>query len=265
MNIIIRPSSLPGWADCQRRTAARIAPQLVKDMGYDLRQLPQRVGPAVGTATHAAVAHTMQAKIDTGSSANQTETEQVGLDALDKSIEYGVEWDGVSPNLNTSQKQVIRHYRVFRIHLEDSIRPRTVERRIEKVTKRGNMLSGQPDQTDDGVHDLKTGVARRVNIAQYGGYALLLRADGDPAQHITEDYIQRVAIDREQPVPQQIPYNVDLAERVAGAIIMDIERTFEIFEREGDNLVFAANPGSMLCSDRWCVAYGTDFCEEGRR
>ena len=79
MSIVIRPSSLPSWPDCQRRTAARTAGALVKEMGYGLRQLPQRAGPAVGTATHAAVAHTMQAKIDTGASANQTETEQAGL------------------------------------------------------------------------------------------------------------------------------------------------------------------------------------------
>lgn len=242
-----------------------MAPQIVKDMGYTLRDLPQRAGPAVGTATHAAVAHTMHAKIDTGASANQTETEQAGLEALSDTVQYGVEWDGVTPNLNTAQKQVLRHYRVYRLHLEDTIQPLTVERRIEKVTKRGNTLSGQPDQTDDGVHDLKTGVAKRANGAQYGAYALLLRADGDPARHITEDYIQRVAIDKEQPVPQQIGYDVDLSERIAGRIILDIERTFEEFEREGDSLVFMANPGSMLCSDRWCCAWGTDFCREGKR
>uniref|UniRef100_A0A6M3KGB7 PD-(D/E)XK endonuclease-like domain-containing protein n=1 Tax=viral metagenome TaxID=1070528 RepID=A0A6M3KGB7_9ZZZZ len=265
MPIIIRPSSLPSFPDCARRTAARLAPNIVKEMGYDLRQLPQRAGPAVGTATHAAVAHTMQSKIDTGSSANQTETEQAGLQALDDTTANGVEWDGVTPNFNTAQKQVLRHYRVFRLHLEDDLRPKTVERRIEKVTKRGNTLSGQPDVTDDGVMDLKTGVARRANGSQYGAYALLLRADGDPASHITEDYIQRVAIDKEQPVPQQISYDVELSERIAGRIIMDIERAFEEFEREGDNLVFLANPGSMLCSDRWCQAWGTSFCEEGKR
>jgi hypothetical protein len=265
MSIVIRPSSLPSWPDCQRRTAARTAGPLVREMGFELRQLPQRAGPAVGTATHAAVAHTMQAKIDTGASANQVETEQAGLQALDETTANGVEWDGVTPNFNTAQKQVLRHYRVYRLHLEDGIMPRSVERRIEKVTKRGNTLSGQPDQTDDGVHDLKTGVARRVNIAQYGAYSMLLRADGEDPQHITEDYIRRVAIDKEQPVPEQVPYNVVLAERVAAAIITDIERAFEIFEREGDNMIFTANPGSMLCSDRWCVAYGTDFCEEGKR
>lgn len=260
MAIVIRPSSLPGWSDCQLRTAARTAPQMFLDLGYELRQLPQRAGPAIGTATHAAVAFTMQCKIDTGESANQTETEQAGLEALSKSIEHGVEWDGVSPNFNTAQKQVLRHYRVFRLHLEDDLRPRTVERRIEKLTKRGNTLSGQPDVTDDGVMDLKTGVAKRVNGQQYGAYALLLRADGDPVSHITEDYIKRVAIDKEQPLPEQIRYDVALSERIAGATILDMERKFEEFERDGDTMIFSANTGSMLCSDRWCLAFKTSAC-----
>lgn len=264
MAITIRPSSLPSWPDCQRRTAARTATGLIKEAGFTLRQLPQRVGPAVGTATHAAVAHSMQHRIDTGEKANHEETDDVGIAALKESVSYGVEFDGVSPNLNTAEKQVLRHYKSYRLHLEDKIQPRTVERRIEKVTKRGNTLSGQPDQTDDGVHDLKTGVAKRVNIAQYGGYALLLRADGEPAEHVTEDYVKRVPLDKEQPVPEQIMYDVDLAERVAGSIILDIERRFGEFEQDGDHMVFVANPGSMLCSAKWCLAFNTDFCQESK-
>lgn len=238
---------------------------MVREMGYELRDLPQRVGPAVGTATHGAVAHTMQNKIVTGESANQTETEQAGLDALVESTKDGVEFDGVSPNMNTAQKQVLRQYRTYRLNLEDKIEPRSVEVRIEAVTKLGNLLSGQPDQTDDGIHDLKTGVQKRVNIAQYGGYSLLMRSQGVNPQHITEDFVRRVAIDKEQPVPEQIDYPVPLAERVAGAVIKDIERAFGAFQETGDNMVFVANPGSMLCSDRWCLAYGTSFCEEGKR
>lgn len=248
-----------------RRTAARTAGPLIREAGFTLRELSQRVGPAVGTATHAAVGHSMQHRIDTGEKANNEETEDVGIAALKKSIEFGVEFDRVSPNLNTAEKQVLRQYKVYRLHIEDKITPKTVERRIEKVTKRGNTLSGQPDQTDDGVHDLKTGVAKRVNIAQYGAYSLLLRADGDEPQHITEDYVPRVAIDKEQPPPEQIGYDVGLAERVAGSIILDIEDRFAKFEEDGDHMVFVANPGSMLCSDRWCLAFGTDFCLEGKR
>ncbi len=241
-----------------------MAPSVIRDAGYTLRELPQRVGPAVGTATHAAVAHTMRSKIATGESANATETEHVGLEALGESIADGVEFDATSPNLNTAQKQVVRQYRVFRLHLEPALKPRQVERRIEKLTKRGNTLSGQPDVVDGGVMDLKTGVQRRVNLHQYGAYSLLLRAEGIESTHITEDYIQRVAIDKEQPAPEQIGYDVALAERAAGAVIVDIERRFEEFEREGDPFAFLANTGSQLCSAKWCVAFQTDFCPESR-
>lgn len=262
MAIVIRPSSLPTFVDCQRRCAARTAPRMIEDMGYKLRDLPQRVGPAVGTATHAAVAHTMLNKIATGESANQTETEQAGLEALDETVSHGVEFDGITPNFNSAQKQVVRLYRVYRLHLESTIEPTEVEHRIERQTKRGNTLSGQPDVVDLGIRDTKTGVVHRVNMLQLGAYSLLKRAEGGDVRYLVEDYIQRVDIAKEQPVPMTFNYDLDVSERAAGRVILDIEERFARFEESQDEMEFIANPGSMLCSDRWCTAHSTDFCRE---
>ena len=60
--IIIRPSSLPMYADCERRQAAKMFPVQIRDYGYSLGEREQSAGAAVGTATHSAVAHILRSK-----------------------------------------------------------------------------------------------------------------------------------------------------------------------------------------------------------
>lgn len=262
--ITIRPSSLPSWAECSRRTVARLTPHIVKGAGYTLRETVPVVGSTVGTATHAGVGHTMLNKMETGELGNQTEAEQVALESLAENAKLGVRFDETSPNLNTAEKQVLRQYRVYRIHVAPKIVPRAVEQRIEAETHKGNILSGQLDQDDGGVRDLKTGVIKRMNIAQYGGYALLEEYDTGQCDHIIEDFVQRVKIEKEQPLPIEVHYDVALAKRVAANVISDMEHKYAQFEQTGDNMIFMANPASMLCGEKFCPAFNTTWCREGR-
>jgi hypothetical protein len=235
---------------------------VLHEHGYAFRQGISPVGAAIGTATHAAVAHTMQEKANTGHCANETETEQCGLQSLSEEIGKGVRFDAISDNLNTAQKQVIRQYRSYRLHLADTINPISIERRITVETQRGNLLSGAMDLADAGIRDLKTGVQQRVNIAQYGVYSLLRRSEGDTPTYLCEDYIRRVAISKEQPAPVVVTYNREFAERVAASIINDIEMKFERYMETQDPLTFLANPASQLCSDRYCPCFQSPFCPE---
>ena len=265
MSIVIRPSSLPQFADCQRRSAARMFAIQIKEAGYSLREIASSVGASVGTATHTAVASCMTTKMNTGELGNQTEDEQRGVESLEQQIGYGVSWDPTTPNLSTGQRQVVRMYRSYRGTVAERVQPRAVERRLESRTRRGNVLSGQVDLTDVGIRDLKTGVLSRSNVAQYGAYSLLARAAGEDVARIIEDYVQRVDIDKEQPAPVEIVYPVRLAERVAANVIADVETKYESFISTGDNLTFAANPASVLCSDKFCPCRHTTFCEEHGR
>lgn len=262
MAITIRASSTSSWADCPRRGAARIFPAVLREMGYEFSQSISPVGAAIGTATHAAVAHTMQEKATTGHCANETETEQRGLESLSEEIGKGVRWDQISANLNTAQKQVLRQYRTYRCNLADTINPVSVERRITIETRRGNKLSGAMDLADAGIRDLKTGVQQRVNVAQYGVYSMLRRSEGDTPAYLCEDYIRRVAITKEQPLPVVVQYKREFAERVAASIINDIETKFEIFQQTQDPMTFLANPASQLCSERYCPCYRSAWCPE---
>jgi hypothetical protein len=243
-----------------------MAPITIKDAGYTLRYIAPSVGASVGTGTHTAVATAMTEKMNTGALPPDNVAEDAGVEELTKRIQAeGVQWDDTTPNLNTGQKQVRRQYRVYRLELAEQLKPIAIERRITVRTKRGNELSGQIDLTDEGIRDLKTGTVSRSNIAQYGGYSMLRRSEGGKVAHIVEDYIQRVRLDEPQPMPLAIPYDVPLAERVAGRVIADIEDKYQKFLDTGDNMVFMANPSSVLCSEKFCAAYGTTWCLEWKR
>ena len=232
------------------------------DAGYRLREIYSSVGASVGTATHAAVASCMTEKMNSGNLGNQTEDEQRGLASLEETVGYGVSWDQTTPNLSTGQKQVVRMYRSYRFTLAEVVHPRAVERRLEFKTKAGNVLSGQVDITDEGLRDLKTGVVRRANGAQYGAYSLLARISGETVSRIVEDYVQRVDVQRDQPPPLEVAYDVRLSERVAANTIAEVESRYARFMANGDNMVFSANPNSVLCGERFCQAHGTNWCEE---
>ena len=237
----------------------------IKEAGYTLREIVSHVGASVGTGTHAAVASCMSAKMTTGELGNQTEDEQRGIASLEEQVGYGVVWDPTTPNLSTGQKQVVRMYRSYRAGVAPAVQPTAIERRLEFRTRRGNVLSGQVDLVERGLRDVKTGVLQRYNLAQYGAYSLLERAAQGEVAFLVEDYIKRVDIDKEQPAPVEVQYPVALAERVAANVIADVEEKYARFIASGDNLVFRANAGSVLCGDRFCPAFSSTWCEEHRR
>lgn len=262
---LIRASYTSMWPDCKRRQAAKMFKIEVIEAGYKLRELPPSIGAPVGTATHAAAAFAMQEKLERGTLPADAVAEEAGLEELDNRIGVdGVQWDATTPDRNTAQKQVRRQYKVYRIHLAEKLMPIEVERRITITTANGNDLSGQIDLTTEGLRDLKTGTTKRANHAQYGTYSILRRQEGGRVDYLSEDFIQRVRLDKEQPKPIEVAYDRDLCERIAALTIKDIEATYKSFKESGDAMAFSANPNSMLCMDRFCPAWGTDFCREGR-
>lgn len=262
--IIIRPSYLSGWPDCQRRTAARMFPSVIRDWGYQLNPREPSVGAIVGTATHSAVAHILQAKMDTGELGNITEMEHRGLESLTKELSFGVSWDETTPSQNVAQQQVVRQAKAYRATTAQRVIPIAVERRLECKTAAGNTLSGQIDCMTDAIRDTKTGRVQRQNIVQYGGYALLVKWGGGQVSRLVEDYIKRVSVKQDQPAPIEISYNTEFAEILAARVIASVEAEYAEFAQTGDNLVFSANPSSQLCGPKYCTAFGTNFCREHR-
>jgi len=272
----IRASSLPAFPDCPRRWAARTIGKEIEAAGFELaRYMPPSIGASVGTATHGGAAFIMTEKMKSGQLGNQTEAEQKALEDFDTAAKTGVLWDEATPNLNDAQKQVVRMVKVFRNTIAEQIHPIAVERRLEARVGEGFVLSGQSDmQTlEPGrIRDLKTGRFPRSHYAQLGAYSILARTahPEHPTSEVCVDFIQRVAIAKPQPETKTEFYDQAVAEQAAVNTIRHMQADITEFRRrveEGDappEHTFLANPGSMLCSKKWCPAHSTSFCREHR-
>lgn len=274
MTTVIRASSLPAFSDCPRRWAARTISKEIEAAGFDLaRSMPTSVGASVGTATHGGAAFIMTEKMKSGNLGNQTEAEQKALEDFDTAAKTGVLWDEATPNMNDAQKQVVRMVKVFRNTIAEQINPIAVERRLEARVGEGFMLSGQSDmQTlEPGrIRDLKTGRFPRSHYAQLGAYSLLARTahPEHPTSEVCVDFIQRVALSKPQPQTETDFYDQATAEQAAVSTLSRIMADVTEFRRRIQDggappeHAFLANPGSMLCSPKWCPAFGSAWCRE---
>ena len=166
---------------------------------------------------------------------------------------------------------MVASYRKF---IAPNINPTYVESRLfAKVTENID-LTGQSDvmtQEPGRIRDTKTGVAPRPNHAQLGGYKLIARSNGLPSpRELLEDFIPRVTLKKDQPPPVTTTYDPTIAEHAAHQVIDRMVQSLGEFEARVQSgakppeYAFMANPNSMLCSEKWCPAYGTSFCREWR-
>lgn len=269
---VIRPSSLPSFADCARRQAARSYPALIRYAGYELRELPTSIGAHVGSGVHAAVKVSLETKMQTGGDlGSDKDAHEAAVTEFDRRCtEEGVAWDGTTDNRNTAIRQLRRMSGAYRRTIAPEVEPLIVEERVEADVGDGWVISGQLDTltaSPGALRDLKSGVRRRSNLQQYGTYVLLFGAHRYEAKSIVEDYVARVRLDHEQPPPESHPIPVPEAIAEAWEMIGEVKRAVaEFVRRVGDDkgppphTAFRANPASVLCSDRWCPAWGTGFC-----
>lgn len=271
----IRASSLPSYSDCARRWAASTLWRDLKALGYEVKErMPKSVGTSIGTGTHGGVAYLLSEKMTTGELGGQRAAEECAIAELESSMkEEGVLWDETTPNLSDAQRQTARMVRVYRETVAKEITPVSVERRLEANLGDGYVLSGQADVTamERGrLRDTKTGRLHRTHYAQLGSYSLLgrTRHPEQPIKEVCTDFIPRVALKKEQPLPITEFYDQGVAENAAMAAINHIKYDIAEFrKRIADDSAppehsFLANPGSMLCSARWCPAHGTEWCKE---
>lgn len=269
---VIRPSSLSSWPDCPRRGAAGAYAREIVAAGWVLRVLPHNVAASVGTATHTATAVMLEEKmagrygLGTVSAA-----EQAGVEAFDEIVREGLTWDATSPNADTAEKQIVRMARTYATHLVPVIEPIAVEERLEVDAGDGFILSGQSDamaREPGRVRDTKTGTISRVHSGQLGAYAIIQHSHGRDVRGATVDFIQRVSVKKDQPPPVVSEYGIDEIVAVAASRIERVKAEVTEFRRRletGDappEFAFDSNPMSMLCSEKFCPAFGTKWCAE---
>lgn len=235
--------------------------------------MPGHVAAMVGTAVHAAGEYTLRIKMQDGTLGNDSEALDRGMQSFNDRVADGAAWDATTASPGDAHTQIRKMTTSYRRHVAPIITPIAVEERLQAkwYSDPEFVLSGQSDSyavEPEALRDLKTGTMRRANHAQYGGYVLLARAHGREPTRFFEDYVKRVRVTKEQPLPESILYDPEIAASVAVATmdrVIAYTRTFRARLQVGGappEMAFPANPASTLCSDRWCPAHGTSFCRE---
>jgi hypothetical protein len=277
--IVIRASALSTYPDCPRRAAARLFRREIEAAGFRLRRTPRGIGAVIGSAVHAAAAMALSLKAKTGDLPSATVTVDFAAESLTESLAQGeVTFDaphGVTHNRDDASKQTISLTSAYRRAVAPSVQPIIVEERLEAEISPGIVLSGTPDvvaREPGAVRDLKTGARSAGSHApQLGAYSLLSRAHGLAIETASVDFIRRVGAHKPQPDPISKTVRIADAETAASSIIKHIEGDLSTFRNgdparrilPGDPWAFQANPASILCSPKWCPAFGTEFCHEG--
>lgn len=264
--INVRPSQTPKWPDCPRRGAANAYSEYIKSLGYVLRQVPTHVGAVVGTAVHAGGARLLKTKLETGASAETKAGQEAGQASLLEQLEtVEISWDQTTANRDAAQRQIDRMVTTYRRDIADKVTPVAVEQGFEGSVNGRIHLAGRPDSFaifPGALRDTKTGKGRAWNLPQYGCYSALGRAHHFEIDICIEDFLQRVSPKAEQPPVVSFEFDRSHAEQAAFAVIGQIESQMTAFEATQDPWSFPANPSSMLCSDRFCTAWGTQWCRE---
>lgn len=267
LDTLLRASSLTEFPDCERRFASRHLADLVGAAGFQLRRLPMQIGAKVGTAVHAGAAHLLRHKIATGENvldgngALMQAAQEVGVESLRAEVNQGAVWDEVSPTINTAEHQTRRMLFSYAMTIVPTIQPVAVEQELVARFSPRIRLIGHLDIAEDlGIDDNKTGARQRPNHPQYGAYSLLRRSNGAEVSRFREHYVPRVPIKQDQPVPTTTTYPVETCEQAAHAVLGRVEESIKRFEKSSNPWEWIPNPASMLCSDRFCSAWGTSFC-----
>jgi hypothetical protein len=197
----------------------------------------------------------------------------------------GATFDRETPDLRAAESQVLAMTRAYYYGVAPKVEPVIVERRLEAdvgFTVQPMVLTGQQDvlaREPGRVRDLKTGKNRSNHKPQLGSYALLAKSHpevlgGVEINGAVEDFVQRVSAKKvangEQPPAVSYVHDLAGAERAAVAVLRMIDSHLTVFRAgdpsryvlPGDPWAFPANPSSKLCSEKWCAAWGTEFCRE---
>lgn len=232
--------------------------------GYVLRNTEQSIGAAVGTATHRVVELALELKAEGSPYLDLVADE--AAESIEKSIEKGVIWDDTTRKKDDAIKQAVRQGLLVLAHMPE-MKSIVIEGELKADMGDYFILSGHVDirGSEDGeewdIWDVKTGVIRRANQGQYGAYSILARSNGHNVRSLGEIYAKRVGVNVPQPEPVIVQYPKEIAEAVAYHTSRRIKGDIITFrESGGDPWVWIPNPNSMMCSDKYCPAWGTNFC-----
>lgn len=281
--VTIRASGLSGYADCALRAAAHAQPTLFGAAGFELHPASTNFGALIGSGVHAGAEVALKGKM-LGDSVPLSTCEDAAIEEYrdrrrreaDGKVLVGDETAG---DHNQAEAQVRRMVDRYRKDVVAEAEPVAVERRLEAEVMPGVILSGQSDllHLDRGqdaakpreiVRDLKTTRRRSAHpmahAPQIGSYSLLFRSRGHDPTEARLDLLPRVRLAKPQPPVERKDLDIEAAEQIAHAVAHEFGSKLLAFAQDGDARRFVPNPGSSLCSRKFCRLHGMPACPATR-
>lgn len=283
LTVTIRSSSLSGFSDCQLRAAANTQSKLFESHGLALHPASTNFGALIGSGVHAGAEVALKGKmlgddvpLSTCEDAAIGEYRERRAREADGHVLIG---DETAADHDQAERQVRRMLAQYRVDVVAEAEPVAVERRIEAEVMPGVILSGQSDllHLDRGqdparpveiVRDLKTTRRRSMHpmahAPQVGGYSLLFRSRGFDPTAARIDLMPRVKLAKPQPPIERRDLDIEAAEQIAHAVANEFGAKLLAFAQDGDARRFVPNPGSFLCSAKFCRLFGKPACPATR-
>ena len=255
---------LPSAADCMRRAAAAQFKREITEAGFRLRERLPVIGGIVGTSVHKGTELTITSYITTGKHSPVSDCIDAGIDSVRSEITSGIIWDQTTPTKNDAEQQCKQMINAYCVMVAPQIKPVAVPEKYRQAKIADDVLfTGSTDieTIEQDIRDTKTGYTIKPYQAQQGGYSLLRKALlKQNTNRLILDFIPRTSIKKTFPGPSTVEYNVKICEQMAYDIILRIAAAVRKFRSTGNPVSFPCNPMSILCSEKYCTAFGTEFC-----
>jgi len=266
LTVNIRSSMLPSYSDCPRRAAAKAFSHLITPAGFQLRQLPPSIGASIGTGCHKGSIKLVDDIINNGIPGDLNDAIDMSIIDFRERISEGAVWDSITVNQNEAEHQIRILVGSFLREVAPKLKPTHTERPHRANIDTGFQLTGHTDieSTDNSIDDLKYGARMRPYFQQLGGYSLLKKTVDKTQPPVLRLYhLPRVSLKKSYPGASVHEYDVAECEQSAWWTLKHIISHVKKFQATGEPWCFPANPMSMMCSDKYCPAWGTEFCKMG--
>jgi len=265
--IKIRSSILSSWNDCPRRNALKLMRDVIDEAGFQINYEPKvvKIYNAFGKSIHKGSQRIVENKIS-----NQTisleDTQDVCIEKLREEVSDGVEWDDISPNMNNTEKQVLRTSKMYFMTIVPLLEPIETEKYYEAKIDENYLLTGHLDiLCEKSLRDTKTGKSAYGHKAQLGGYAILRLSNSDmKPEALFIDHLRRTSMKKNLELPTIVEYKGDTVKNCiddAHFIINQIISQTNMFLDTCEPRCYPANTMSFICSEKYCPAYNTDWCK----
>ena len=278
--IRIRASILPGYLDCQLRAAVAVLGSDFREHGHTIARPKSNIGALFGSGMHGGGEAALTELMLRGSTMPLSAIEDASIAAFRARHAEEVEHDGDlvmdddSPTIDAAEASLRRAARQWRLDVLESAHPIAVESYVEADLVPGVKLTGHADLLHlDGqrdrrtLRDLKTSRRKQTGTkfqSQIGAYSLLFRSEGYEVTDAQIDHLRRVPIAKPLPAMEMEPLEVEACESIAHSTVTDFATKALAFREDGDSSRFLVNPASMLCSPRFCRAWGSAVCPATR-